>query len=80
MREGDLLFLYTDGVTEACDVNEIEFGEKRLPISWRMATARPRRNGSRGLSKRCANSHAASRSSTTSPVSRSNGAGLRSGA
>ncbi len=30
LREGDLVFLYTDGVTEACDVNEIEFGEKRL--------------------------------------------------
>ena len=30
MREGDLFFLYTDGVTEASDVNEIEFGEKRL--------------------------------------------------
>ena len=30
MRRGDLFFLYTDGVTEASDVNEIEFGEKRL--------------------------------------------------
>jgi phosphoserine phosphatase RsbU/P len=30
MREGDLLFLYTDGVTEASDVNQIEFGEQRL--------------------------------------------------
>ncbi len=30
LREGDLFFLYTDGVTEASDVNEIEFGEERL--------------------------------------------------
>ena len=30
MRRGDLFFLYTDGVTEASDMNEIEFGEKRL--------------------------------------------------
>ncbi len=30
MREGDLFFLYTDGVTEASDVNEIEFGDERL--------------------------------------------------
>jgi len=30
LREGDLFFLYTDGVTEASDVNEIEFGERRL--------------------------------------------------
>ena len=30
MREGDLFFLYTDGVTEASDVNDIEFGDERL--------------------------------------------------
>ena len=30
MREGDLFFLYTDGVTEASDMNEIEFGDERL--------------------------------------------------
>jgi len=30
MREGDLFFLYTDGVTEASDVNQIEFGDERL--------------------------------------------------
>ena len=30
LREGDLFFLYSDGVTEASDINEIEFGERRL--------------------------------------------------
>jgi len=30
LSEGDLFFLYTDGVTEASDVNEIEFGDRRL--------------------------------------------------
>ena len=30
LLEGDLFFLYTDGVTEASDINEIEFGERRL--------------------------------------------------
>lgn len=30
MRPGDLLFLYTDGVTEAEDLNDGEFGEARL--------------------------------------------------
>ena len=30
LNEGDLFLLYTDGVTEASDVNEIEFGEERL--------------------------------------------------
>jgi phosphoserine phosphatase RsbU/P len=30
MRQGDLFFLYTDGVTEASDANEIQFGDERL--------------------------------------------------
>jgi phosphoserine phosphatase RsbU/P len=30
MREGDLLFLYTDGVTEAADAEARQFGEQRL--------------------------------------------------
>ncbi len=30
LRKGDLFFVYTDGVTEASDVNEIEYGEERL--------------------------------------------------
>jgi phosphoserine phosphatase RsbU/P len=30
MRPGDLLFLYTDGVTEAVDGQDREFGEERL--------------------------------------------------
>lgn len=30
LNQGDLLLLYTDGVTEASDVNEIEFGDARL--------------------------------------------------
>jgi sigma-B regulation protein RsbU (phosphoserine phosphatase) len=30
MREGDLLFLYTDGVTEAADAEARQFGEERL--------------------------------------------------
>ncbi len=30
MGEGDLFFLYSDGVTEASDANEIEFGDNRL--------------------------------------------------
>jgi serine phosphatase RsbU (regulator of sigma subunit) len=30
MREGDLLFLYTDGVTEALDAGGREFGDQRL--------------------------------------------------
>ena len=30
LNEGDLFLLSTDGVTEASDVNEIEFGEERL--------------------------------------------------
>jgi phosphoserine phosphatase RsbU/P len=30
MREGDLLFLYTDGVTEAADAAARQFGEERL--------------------------------------------------
>jgi serine phosphatase RsbU (regulator of sigma subunit) len=30
MREGDLLFLYTDGVTEALDTGGREFGDQRL--------------------------------------------------
>jgi phosphoserine phosphatase RsbU/P len=30
LERDDLLFLYTDGITEASDVNEIDFGEARL--------------------------------------------------
>jgi len=30
LASGDALFLYTDGITEACDVAEEEFGEHRL--------------------------------------------------
>jgi len=30
MREGDLLFLYTDGVTEALDAGGREFGDQHL--------------------------------------------------
>ena len=30
LRGGDALFLYTDGITEACNAAEEEFGEKRL--------------------------------------------------
>ncbi len=70
LREGDLFFLYTDGVTEASDVNEIEFGERRLlDLLGQEATRRPP-SGSRGWNTRCAISRAASRSSTTSPASR----------
>ena len=30
LRPGDALFLYTDGITEACNAREEEFGEQRL--------------------------------------------------
>jgi serine phosphatase RsbU (regulator of sigma subunit) len=30
LEPGDTLALYTDGVTEACDADEVEFGQKRL--------------------------------------------------
>jgi serine phosphatase RsbU (regulator of sigma subunit) len=30
LEPGDLLALYTDGVTEACNAEEAEFGQKRL--------------------------------------------------
>ncbi|MCR4654866.1 MAG: SpoIIE family protein phosphatase [Lachnospiraceae bacterium] len=30
LREGDILFLYTDGVTEATDIDENQYGEERL--------------------------------------------------
>ena len=43
MDEGDCLFLYTDGVTEAIDVNEKLFGEPRLlrVMNDEMKTAQP---------------------------------------
>lgn len=30
MEPGDTMVLYTDGVTEAMDADEVEYGEKRL--------------------------------------------------
>jgi sigma-B regulation protein RsbU (phosphoserine phosphatase) len=30
LNTGDLLMCYTDGVTEAMDLNDVEFGEDRL--------------------------------------------------
>ena len=70
LRKGDLFFLYTDGVTEASDVNEIEFGEKRLPNFLPAARTRPPLAGSRAWKTPCAILRAASRSSTTSLASR----------
>ena len=32
LQRGDALFLYTDGITEACDTAEEEFGEHRLDV------------------------------------------------
>ena len=35
LHTGDTLFLYTDGITEACDADDAEFGEARLDdILW----------------------------------------------
>ncbi|HLW29194.1 MAG TPA: PP2C family protein-serine/threonine phosphatase, partial [Kiloniellales bacterium] len=41
LSPGDLLLLYTDGVTEACDRDNNEFGEERLLDSLRRNQATP---------------------------------------
>ena len=38
MHTGDTLFLYTDGVDEAMDINENEFSEKRLKATLKQFT------------------------------------------
>ena len=50
LKPGDVLVLYTDGVTEAFNANDEEFGEDRsLGLSWRTVTARRRTLWSRSL-------------------------------
>jgi serine phosphatase RsbU (regulator of sigma subunit) len=44
LNQGDRLFLFTDGVTEAADVNETEYGEARL-VSALEANRRSDPNG-----------------------------------
>ena len=38
LQPGQSLFLYTDGITEAMDVNNLEYGEERLLDSLRQST------------------------------------------
>jgi sigma-B regulation protein RsbU (phosphoserine phosphatase) len=41
LSSGDILVLYTDGVTEACNDAEEEFGERRLIEALRRYRERP---------------------------------------
>ena len=41
LRPGDLLALYTDGITEAIDASEVEFGRERLAEVLRSAKNQP---------------------------------------
>lgn len=49
LEKGDILYLYTDGVTEAMDADEEQYGEDRLQKLLSFGNTYPKPSGDNGI-------------------------------